>query len=48
MLFYELQNIDKLSSTFRAQNKQGTRQDDGTADDDKEYEETLKKSCLIQ
>lgn len=51
MLFYELQNIDTLSSHFRAEDKQGTRQDIGTTDDDREFEETLKsikKSCTIQ
>lgn len=51
MLFYELQNINDLSSKFRAENKQGARQDIGTTEDDREFEETLKtikKSCSIQ
>ena len=51
MLFYELQNIEGMSHKFRAEDKQGARQDIGTTEDDREYEETLKtikKSCSIQ
>lgn len=51
MLFYELQDIDELSGRFRAEDRQGTRQEIGTTEDDREYEETLKnikKSCTIQ
>lgn len=51
MLFYELQNIEEKANMFRAENRQGTRQDIGSTEDDKEFEETLKtikKSCSIQ
>ena len=51
MLFYELQNIEEMSSRFRAVDKQGKTQELGVTDDDKEFEETMKtikKTCVIQ
>lgn len=51
MLFYELQNIDELSGQFRAQDRQGTREDIGVTEDDQEYDKTIKdikKDCVIQ
>jgi hypothetical protein len=49
MLFYELQNIEELSGRFRAQVKQQRLSEDtGPTEDDREFEETLKKTCAIQ
>ena len=51
MLFYELQNIEEMSNRFRAVDRQGTQQEIGLTDDDREFEETMKnikKTCVIQ
>ena len=50
MLFYQLQDLDKYFDRFRA-TKHGKRQELGSTDDDREFEETLKslrKACVIQ
>lgn len=51
MLFYELQNIEEMSNRFRAANRQGSKQEIGVTDDDREFEETMKsikRTCVIQ
>lgn len=48
MLFYELQNIDELAGGFHADNRQGACVEIGQTEDDREFEETLKKTCAIQ
>ena len=50
MLFYQLQGLDQYLDKFRA-TKHGKRQELGSTDDDREFEETLKslrKACVIQ
>ena len=50
MLFYQLQDLDNYFDRFRA-TKHGKRQELGSTDDDREFEETLKslrKACVIQ
>ena len=50
MLFYQLQGLDNYFDKFRA-SKHGKRQELGSTDDDREFEETLKslrKACVIQ
>ena len=50
MLFYQLQGLDQYIDKFRA-TKHGKRQELGSTDDDREFEETLKslrKACVIQ
>ena len=50
MLFYQLQGLEQYFDKFRA-TKHGKRQELGSTDDDREFEETLKslrKACVIQ
>lgn len=50
MLFYQLQGLEKYFNKFRA-TKHGKRQELGSTEDDREFEETLKtlrKACVIQ
>ena len=49
MLFYQLQGLDPLSC--RAAKQHGAKQELGKTEDDREFEETIKKlqkSCCIQ
>ena len=51
MLFYEMKDLDHYYKLFRAQEKGGKRQDIGSTEDDKAFEETLRnlsRKCCIQ